>query len=613
MVPTHKSLSIFGIIIISLFGLSCGNEKIEIPTADTTPPQAVIIHPVDGESVSGDITVLARATDNEKVDSVQFYINQKWVGTDNTDEEDIYEYEWKTSDYSEDEFHFISIIAYDAVENEYASFPIRIKADNHDNEPPIAFLLNPFAGQYVSGIVDITVEASDNDSIQYVSYYVNNVLQGYVLESPYIFPWNTVLHPDDQYYSIYVIVRDMSNNLTTVPPVSVIVDNDIQNDVTPPTGSITSPPAGLTVSGDVVIIVSASDNRAMSEVALSIDGNYITSITETPYAYIWDTTLEEEDVEHTISVVLIDLAGNESPLNPISVLVDNNPPGDTTPPTVLITDPAAGQDLTGIVSIEVLAEDDIGINRIEFFINGDSVHTDDSDPYNYAWDTETVTDDMDHIIAVVGFDLDGNATLAPPIAVYVDNFDNIHPSGQIQNPVAGQTVTGTVTIEISAIDNIGVAQIDLSIDGIPKTTLTDYPYTYEWDTTSETDDQDHVISIIVADSSGNITYVPPVSVYVNNIIDDITPPVASISNPLSGQTVSGTVAFTVLAQDDFGVYGVEFFIDGESLGTDSTEAYQIDWDTTPLENESQHTLSAFVTDHAGHTIIAQPILVTVSN
>ena len=44
---------------------------------------------------------------------------------------------------------------------------------------------------------------------------------------------------------------------------------------------------------------------------------------------------------------------------------------------------------------------------------------------------------MDHIIAVVGFDLDGNATLAPPIAVYVDNFDNIPPTGQIQNPVAG--------------------------------------------------------------------------------------------------------------------------------------------------------------------------------
>ena len=103
------------------------------------------------------------------------------------------------------------------------------------------------------------------------------------------------------------------------------------------------------------------------------------------------------------------------------------------------------------------------------------------------------------------------------------------------------------------------------------------------------------------------------SVFVNNIIDDITPPVASISNPLSGQTVSGTVSFTVQAEDDFGVYNVEFFIDGESIGADDTEPYQIEWDTTPLENESQHTLSAYVTDHAGHTTIVQPILVTISN
>ena len=51
----------------------------------------------------------------------------------------------------------------------------------------------------------------------------------------------------------------------------------------------------------------------------------------------------------------------------------------------------------------------------------------------------------------------------------------------------------------------------------------------------------------------------------------------------------------------------------ESIGTDSTESYQIEWDTTPLENESQHTLSAYVTDDAGHTTIAQPILVTISN
>ncbi len=585
----------------------------ELPVADTTPPQAVIIYPVDGVSAAGDVTIVARATDNDVVDSVQFYINQKRVGTDTTGAEDLFEYIWNTREYKEDDFHFISIVGYDAAENEYASFPIRIKADNTDNEPPVAFLLNPFAGQVVQGLVEITVEATDNDSVQYVSYYINNILQGYVLERPYTYLWNTATVVDDEYYSIYTVARDMSNNVTTVPPISVLVNNDIQNDLMPPTGSITSPPAGLTVSGEVSIIISATDNRAMGEVALSIDGNYITTIQEIPYYYIWDTTLEEEDEEHTISVVLIDLAGNETALNPISVFVDNEPPEDTTPPTVLIMEPAAGQNLSGIVSIKVHAEDDTGIDRIEFFVNGDSVHTDHTEPYSFEWDTETVTDDMEHIVAVMGFDLDGNGMLGSPIAVYIDNFDNVAPSGQILSPVAGQTVDGMTTIEISATDNVGIKTIDIAIDGNYRTTLTEFPYTYEWDTTSETDDSDHVISVVVADSSDNIAYVQPVSVYINNITDDTTPPVIAITNPLSGQSVSGVVNFTVMANDDFGISVVEFFVDGESIDSVTEEDYQVDWNTLSLENGSQHTLSASVTDNAGHTTIAQPILVTVSN
>ena len=103
MIPSNKSLSNFGIIVILLCALSC-DKVTDLPIADKTPPQAVIIYPVDGISVAGDITVLARATDNEEVDSVQFYINQKWVGSDNSGEDDIFHYEWRTGDYTEDEF-----------------------------------------------------------------------------------------------------------------------------------------------------------------------------------------------------------------------------------------------------------------------------------------------------------------------------------------------------------------------------------------------------------------------------------------------------------------------------------------------------------------------------
>ena len=603
---------------------SCTEDPITIPEPDTTPPQAIVLFPIDGEPVSGEVVIEVRSVDNDRVDSVQFLINQKRVFTDSSQSNDIFKYTWDTEEtimvdgvqeklYAEDQFHYISAIAYDPIGNSYASVPTRSKVDNIDNEPPTAFFLSPFAGQYVSDVVNIEVIATDNDSIQYVSFFINNVLQGYVQESPYLFPWNTNLVESGNFYSIHANVKDLSNNTKTIAPISVFVDNGLENDVTPPTGAIVSPPAGLTVSGDVQIIVSANDNRAMKEVALSINGTYITTIEQPPFFYSWDTSLEQEDAEHTISVVLIDLAGNEAPLNPISVVVDNIAPADINPPTVIIMSPVAGQELSGTIDIEVIANDNTGINYIEYYIDGQSYSVDSIPPYIQEWDTETAEDDMEHIIAAVGYDNEGNSTLATPIAVYVDNQDDIAPSGQIQNPIPGQTVNGTISIEIIATDNIGVDNVELSINGISRDTLSDFPYVYNWDTSQEIDDQSHVISAVVSDTSGNIGFIPPVSVIVDNQINDSTPPTGLISNPISGQTVSGTVEITVLAQDDYGIENITFFIDGINISNDNTAPYSYAWDTTVLENGSEHTISASITDVVGHQTILQPVLVTVSN
>ena len=363
------TLTILGLLIFMVIGFSCTEDPIEIPEPDTSPPQAIVLYPIDGDAVEGEITIEVRAVDNDQVDSVQFLIDQIVVSTDSSQVNDIFKYKWNTEEsimidgnlvklYSEDQFHYISAIAFDPVGNSYASVPIRSKIDNIDNEAPSAFFLSPFAGQYVGGTVNIEVVASDNDSIQYVSYFVNNVLQGYIQEPPYVFPWNTNLVASGEYYSLHANVKDINNNTTTIAPISVFVDNGIENDITPPTGSIVSPPAGLTVSGNVQIIVSANDNRAMGQVAVSINGTYVSTIETEPYIYIWDTTIEQEDSEHTISVVLMDLSGNESPLNPISVKVNNQPPTDSQPPTIIIMEPAAGQNLSGEVDIEVLAQDD---------------------------------------------------------------------------------------------------------------------------------------------------------------------------------------------------------------------------------------------------------------
>ena len=54
-------------------------------------------------------------------------------------------------------------------------------------------------------------------------------------------------------------------------------------------------------------------------------------------------------------------------------------------------------------------------------------------------------------------------------------------------------------------------------------------------------------------------------------------------------------------------------IDGINISNDNIAPYSYEWDTTALENGGEHTVSASITDVAGHQTILQPVLVTVSN
>lgn len=603
--------------VISLLVFSCTGDGYRLETLpDTTPPSTSIISPVSGQTVQGDILIEVSATDNEEIDSVTFYINGDRFGVTETKTNHIYSMNWNTllDSFEEDAFHSISVKATDNSKNYYRTTPILVKIDNVDNESPIGSIIYPYTGQMVDGIVDITIEASDNNEIKSVSYYINNELRGYNTDAPYVYSWNTEVEEDDLDYSIYAIVTDQNENSVTLGPISVRVNNNIPADITFPVGAITFPPAGSVLSGTIEIQVTASDDRGIASVEYYIDGSHESTDTQEPYSYAWDTETASEDEEHIIAVIVSDHSNNRASFTPIAVIVDNDDPGDGLPPVVTITQPAAGQTVSGTVSIQVLATDETAMDQVEFLIDGSVEYSDNTSPYSFEWNSQSVVDDQDHIISAIGFDVSGNSTSSQPIIVYVDNFDNELPYGEILTPFPGQTLNGTVTVEILATDNEGIDFISLSIDGTEITQLSTYPYTYAWDTTNQSEDDYHVLSVTVTDLSGNIYFIPPITVFINNeLSEDTSPPTIVITNPLSGQTVSGIVSFSAFAQDNVGISQVELFVDGAPLGTISEPPFQLNWDTTNLENQSQHTLGAEARDESGNLTIAQPILITVNN
>ena len=612
--------------VVIMFFSCTTNEPTIIQLPDTTAPSGYIVSPLNGSSVSGNTSLQVIAIDNEEVDTVYFMIKSqsdtKYRNVDSTTNvsNDIWQGRWNTqnSEWIENENYFITFKAVDLVGNSYIAAPVIVKLDNQDDESPIGYIKNPITGQTVNGLVSIEVEATDNKAIQYVSIFINNEIKITHLSEPFNYNWNTELEPDDLVYSIYAVIVDVDNNRTTIPPISVTVNNQLPIDVTPPTGALTSPPAGSTVFGNASIQVTAADDQLVDYIEFYVDGNldgtYDCSGPSCSASYDWNTTSESEG-EHVIQVILVDGWNNSTVLTPISVIVDNVDQDDIHP-TAVITEPASGQTVSGDVLIETLVADNLVIDKVEFYINSEIVFTDSIAPdYNYLWSTDSLPDDENYVISIIAYDEVGNEGPSTAITVHLDNYDNINPSGLIMYPYAGQIISGQQTISILAEDNAGIDSVDFFINNVLVYSDFVEPYEYDWNTEFEFEDANHIIGSIVTDLAGNQFEIPSISVFVNNIPNDNVPPTISISNPVSGQTVSGTINFTVNVDDNVGIAQVEFFIDGYSLGVVTEEPYSYLWDTTSNigAHGDEHALSAIVIDTAGNTSFSQPILVIVAN
>lgn len=73
------------------------------------------------------------------------------------------------------------------------------------------------------------------------------------------------------------------------------------------------------------------------------------------------------------------------------------------PPTTSITSPQTGEEVSGIVTIEINATDDDGISRVEFYVNAGLEETDTAPPYQFNWDTSSFING-DHFIRAVVYD-----------------------------------------------------------------------------------------------------------------------------------------------------------------------------------------------------------------
>ena len=195
-------------------------------------------------------------------------------------------------------------------------------------------------------------------------------------------------------------------------------------DTTAPTGYIVSPLNGSSVSGNTSLQIIAIDNEEVDTVFFMIKGqndnsyrniDSTTNVSNDIWQGSWDTRNVQwvENENYFITFKAIDLVGNSYIASPIIVKLDNQ---DDESPNGYIKNPITGQTVNGIVSIEVEATDNKAIQYVSIFVNNEIKITHLTEPFNYDWNTELVTDDLVYSIYAVIVDIDNNRTTIPPVS-----------------------------------------------------------------------------------------------------------------------------------------------------------------------------------------------------
>jgi hypothetical protein len=183
-----------------------------------------------------------------------------------------------------------------------------------DTVPPSVAIASPTGGT-ASGIVPVSVSASDNVGVTKVQLYAGGVLVGTDSTAPYGFSWDTTAIANAT-YGLVAKAYDLAGNVASSSTVSVNVANSVQSvtatpaaDTTAPVARITNPASGSKVKGKVAIQASGTDNVAVTTLSIYADGTLVATGNSASLSYNWNTTKIAAG-SHALKAVAKDSAGN---------------------------------------------------------------------------------------------------------------------------------------------------------------------------------------------------------------------------------------------------------------------------------------------------------------
>ena len=471
--------------------------------------------------------------------------------------------------------------------------------------PPLVAITSPAAGD-VSGVVALTATASDNGAVAGVQFHVTGTPLGPELTaSPYVFNWDTSAMSDGAYV-LTATARDTSGNTGIAPPVAVVVKNGLI--VFSPQDTSLNLNANNYSAATVLMTYTWPDYQPANAILMKFDlsglpANAVVQDAKLFLALTHSDLLAAPTYGMSVSKVL-----NHNPM--IALATGYTADGATgwTPNTCCYGGvPLAQADISAPYdtqeidktpgykswTITTMLQEWVADPASNFGLLLGSDSSKPRDHYRFFASMENPAVNLRPYLRVL-YSVSSDTT-APAIggaAATGVTRSGATISWTTDESATSQVEYGTTTAygNISALDGALVTAHSVSLSGLND--ATQYHY-----------------RVRSRDAAGNLA---TSSDAVFTTLDGIAPSV-SVTAPAGGATLAGTITVSANANDNVGVAGVQFMLDGAQLGAEDTTApYSTSWNTTAVA-DGNHTLTAAARDTAGNVTPSTAVIVNVAN
>jgi len=414
-------------------------------------------------------------------------------------------------------------------------------------------------------------------------------------------------------YFFTVTASDGTSPLVTSLPVRFFATGAVitspQNPTLVPAGS------SVVIKGDAT-----TPQGFVRQIEFFVDGVSQGVDTTAPYSIIY--TPPSVPGAHFITAVATD--NNEVTVETPDAVMITTIPAIGSLPVVEIASPTHGSALripdysvssNASIPINVIASDSDGvITKIETYIDGVLVNTDQQFPYSFNWQPQTIGT---YRIVSLAFDDKNNVVASNPSVVIV----SAPPTVTITQPSDGATLPAgaPVTVAANASDSDGsVMSVQFFADDVLIGDDTTPPYNVTWTPLVTSEGKIVEVTALATDNFGITRLSSVVSIRVTGSGSGTgsnigSPPTVLVTSPVDNSKVqvNQTYVLTARAGDvDGNVQAVQFFANGRSLGADTSFPYSMEWTPTSLGN---YAIQAKALDDKGNVATSEVTVTVVAN